>query len=162
MMTLSILQAEIPRRCNSCQKCLAAFSSGDPYWSVLQNAERQDFCISCWTEVSSTYDTIPCSLWKATIPLRKECILPAQTKLFSTLNLLKESLEKDPVETLLLALYLVRKRILTFRKDYKEGSQVFGLYEINSTEEIIAVKKVSLLNIDLKAIKQSIASKLAI
>ena len=70
--------------------------------------------------------------------------------------------EKDPIETLLLALYLVRKRVLTFRKDYVEGGQVFGLYEINSTEEMIAVKKVPLQSLDLTAIKLSIASKLTV
>lgn len=157
-MNISILQTEIPRRCNSCQKCLAAFSCGDHYCSVLENTGRHDFCLTCWSQMATP--PLRC-FWKATIPKKKEIVSPAQIKISSIIKLLKADLDKNPIEALLLALYLVRKRILTFRKDYVEGDQVFGLYEVISTEEMIAVKRVSLFNADLKTIKISIVSKLA-
>lgn len=164
-MTISILQTEIPRRFNSCQKCLAAFSSGDSYWSILENSGRQDFCTPCWTQIPNekvTNTQIPSArcFWKAVIPKKKENNSPAQTKIASAIDLLKDNIDQNHTEALLLALYLTRKRILIYRKDYVEGDQIFSLYEVLSTEEMIAVKKVSLRNIDLNSIKTSIASKL--
>lgn len=156
-MNISILQTEIPRRSNSCQKCLAAFSQGDFYCSILEQTSRQDFCISCWKEMELS----PAScFWKAAVPKRKEIISISQTKITSVIELLKAALDTNPAEALLLALYLVRKRALTFRRDYSEGDQVYGLYEVNATEEMIAVRKIPLNSIDLTSVKISIASKL--
>lgn len=158
-MTISILQTEIPRRCNSCQNCSAVFAGGDQYCSVLENIGRQDYCIPCWTQIHSPSSSSRC-FWKAAIPQKKENISISQNKIASTINLLKANIEKNPPEALLLALYLVRKRILILRKDFAEGDQIFGLFEVQATEEMIAVKRVSFSKIDIHATKASIASQL--
>ncbi len=156
-MNLSILQTDIPRRSKSCQKCTTVFSQGDNYCSVLEQTIRLDFCYTCWSEVK----LLPKSFfWKAIVPQKKDSIDSAQTKFADIIELLKEILEKNAAEALLLALYLVRKRALIFRKEHLVGDQLYALYEVNSTEEMIAVAKVPLSALDLTPLKLSIASKL--
>lgn len=157
-MTFSVLHAEIPRRCGNCRTCSTPFSSGDSYCSILKDTDRHDFCIACW----GRFQDIPSGChWKSTVPLKKETPSIPPTKFSVAVDLLRAGDAIEPAEAFLLALYLVRKRILAFRKDYRDGDRIFGLYEVISTEEMIPVRKVSLAGLDLESVKASIAFKLS-
>lgn len=153
---ISIIQTEIPRRSVSCQACLAAYSQGDTYYSILENGLRNDFCLSCWKKQAPSGNCV----WKATVPFKKEVALPSENKLANAIKLLKTTLTECPYEGLLLALYFARKRHIIFRKDFTENAQTFSLYEVAATEEIIQVEKVSLASIQIDTFKRSIAAKL--
>ncbi len=161
-----LLQPEIPRHCNHCIECQALLSPGSIYYSALLKTERFDYCNVCWhddtKEIQSKSYTC---YWKGVLPVRRGSISMPQTKGLRALEYLKTLLQ-NPIpdncnQALLLALYLVRKRILVFRKDFTDplGDQ-YSLFEVNETEEMLPVRKVSLLNLDLAALQGAIAEKL--
>lgn len=164
-MNLSLLPFQIPRRCNTCQECLAPLAMGETYFSRLTNGQREDFCNVCWNDNSKTIKEVSSNCqWKATLPTKKVTPTIPQTKQQNALALLKSLLQNPAEETLcearILALYLARKRVLIFRRDFAEESQLYSLFEVNNTEEMLAVKKVSLETISLKELQQAIATKL--
>lgn len=156
-MSSSILQIEIPRRCNRCRKCSKTFSQGDFYCSVLANAERHDFCLSCWNE---TQEQTSACYWKANIPFKKNISPPPQTKQERLVEMLKAANEDNPAEALLLALYLTRKKALIYRRDFIEAGLTYSLYETTAQEEMIAIKKIPFGELDLDGAKQALAEKI--
>jgi hypothetical protein len=164
-MNLSLLPFQIPRRCNLCQECQSPFENGENYFSRLTKGERQDFCAVCWNDESKNIqNTASNCQWNALIPLKKAVSVIPQTKQQFALAILKELLADSSQEThseaLVLALYLARKKVLLFRRDYVEDNQRHALFEVASTEEMLCVKRVPLDSIDLVKLQSVIAAKL--
>lgn len=154
---MHVLQTDIPRRSNCCQKCNNAFRPNDLYFSMLFKTCRQDFCQSCWND----FDRSNClCYWKASVPIRKCSINPPLSKQDRYLSLLKGAIEHNSDEAYLLALYLVRKKVLLSRKEYLQGADIFSLFEIASTEEMLTIKKASLSDGNLEALTSGLALKL--
>jgi hypothetical protein len=161
MISNTILQPEIPRRLNQCHKCGVAFSGGDGYSSQLTAAAaRQDFCIPCFTTVAAAPAT---SQWKGTVPIKQTVAAAAVplNKQQRLLELLKATIDEQPAEALLLALYLVRKKALLLRRDRVEAGCSYSMFEVAATAEIIAIRKTSLSQLDDTLLKESLAAKLA-
>ncbi|MGZ3733231.1 MAG: hypothetical protein ACXU9U_05790 [Parachlamydiaceae bacterium] len=142
-------------------------TKGRFYFSRLVNGVRQDFCLSCWNDDNkSLKESVSNCQWKAELPSKKEIPSIPQTKQENALALLKSLLsspvEETLVETRILALYLVRKRLLTFRRDFDEEGVRYSLFEVNATEEMLIVRKVSLEKANLPELQQTIATKLKI
>ncbi len=178
-MNLKAALIQLPRRSDSCQKCQARFERGNDYYSLLIGDDlvasknptlvRQDFCLSCWQLSSKENTDIPSgSYWKSTIPQRKSTPLTAQLKREeSALHLLKSAMHANKsqndltdVEVFFLALYLARRRTLTFRHEIDQGGTPFQLFEITETEELLALKKVNFDQVDLHILQKTLALKL--
>lgn len=163
-----IIQLEIPRHCNNCLDCQASLLPGSTYFSALVKTTRFDYCYNCWHDSSKNIQTQSSSChWKGNIPYRKTAISPPQTKQQRALEHLKTALQvptpENCHEALLLALYLVRKRFLVFRRDFlDETGDNYSLFEVIETEEMLPIKKVPLTNINLGSLQASIAEKLKI
>ncbi len=161
-----IIQLEIPRHCNNCLDCQAVLAPGSAYYSMLVKTDRLDFCYRCWHDESKDISSRPSTChWKGSIPERKSSAKPSLTRQERALEHLKSTL-LDPTpenssQALLLALFLVRKRFLVFRRDFvDESGDLYSLFEIIETGEMLAVKKVSLVNLDLVVLQAAIAEKL--
>ncbi len=165
-MNLNILTFQIPPRCNTCLECLAPLATkGRFYFSRLVNGTRQDFCLSCWNDDSKALkENVSNCHWKAEFPVKKEIPSIPQTKQQNALSLLKSLLNSPAEETFLeariLALYLARKRVLAFRRDFDEEGIRYSLFEVNATEEMLIVRKVPLAKANLLELQQTIATKL--
>jgi hypothetical protein len=161
-----IIQLEIPRHCNNCLDCQAVLAPGSAYYSMLVKTDRLDYCYLCWHDESKAISSRPSTCyWKGSIPMRKASAKPSLTKQERALEQLKSML-LDPTpenssQALLLALFLVRRRFLVFRRDFvDESGEVYSLFEVVETEEMLPVKKVPLVNLDLVGLQAAIAEKL--
>jgi len=65
---------------------------------------------------------------------------------------------EDRDEAFILALYLMRKRILCFRQEIDQLGERIQLYEVNATEEILPIKKVE--KVPIETVRERIAAKL--
>lgn len=161
---------EIPRRSGLCSHCAEKFPQGSFYHSALtiekkQNLKRQDYCSDCWKHLEpSIILSFQCH-WKAATPDKKENDQRFLCKEAYVLSLVKDRTESQNHEELVkrffLALYLVRKRILVQRKELEISKEIYILFEIVETEEIIPIKKIQPEKIDLNKIQLEIAEMLA-
>ena len=95
---------------------------GMEYYSVLLQQEnvytRYDFCVICWeTSAKNKFSDLAKTIWKAKVASKKEMEdLSIKTRDEKAFLLLKEALQKtcdeDWAETFVLALYLVRRKLL--------------------------------------------------
>ncbi len=161
-----IIQLEIPRHCNNCLDCQALLAPGTTYYSMLVKTDRLDFCYQCWHDECKAISSRPSTCyWKGSIPERKVSAKPSLTRQERALEQLKSML-LDPTpenssQALLLALYLVRRRFLVFRRDFvDESGELYSLFEVLETQEMLPVKKVPLVNLDLLSLQAAIAEKL--
>lgn len=161
---------EIPRRNSVCSARGEIFSSGEQYYSVVNEKEngaynRQDFCASCWEIVAQDVLDNKSTFWKAKIQEKKKDACSYKNRDDQALQLLKEvnasSVPEELQESFILALYLARKRLIAQRQQLQQDSgQVLILYEVLATEDMIAVLKLDFAKLDIQAIQQRLASKL--
>ncbi len=150
----SYIPVEIPKRNKLCSLNQEPFKAGDIYYSRLSvDYVREDFCAECWNK-KPLHMTM--TSWKGKVP-EKTKIEEKTDRLEKALLLVRET--DDPVERMILALFLVRKKWLYLRDEYKKGDKTIQLFEVVQTEEMLEIEKVLL---ELKdAEKQSaIAAKL--
>lgn len=165
---MSIL-IEIPRRNTTCDLGQEPFVQGMDYYSILQENQedktgliRKDFCAACWEKSERRHIH---SHWKGKVPNKQvEARERRDTKSWA-LEMLKEALLKDDedsqAEAFILALYLARKRHLFLRQELvRETGEVFFLYEVSFSEEMLAVKKMDLAKLQTAKIQQELAHKL--
>lgn len=169
-MTLSFLLS-IPRRNPRCARGQELLAPATDYYSVLSESEeggyvRHDFCSACW-EASAKQETQQQSKgsWKSRVPAKEAEVLRSADREHFALELLKTALasnsEEDQADAFILALYLTRKRLLQARQQLKQaGGQVVTLYEVVDTEEMLAVKKLPLSQLQVVTLQQRLAEKL--
>ena len=90
--------------------------------------------------------------------------VPAKTKLEEKTDRLEKALVllrdgEDPVEKMILALFLARKKWLHLRDEYKKGERTILLYEVVATEEMLEIEK-KVLELKDAEKQASIAAKL--
>lgn len=148
---------QIPKRSSCCCHGQEPFSEGMEYYSFIQRDKeniylRNDYCKTCWKEMQSSEKTF----WKGKIQpkLKDELKSSEETALLYLEDILTSGDKKQ--EAFILALYLVRKKILAFRKSI-DG---FDLYEKLETEEMLAIPKVPIAELNLADLQKSLAEKL--
>lgn len=148
---------QIPKRSTSCCHGQELFSEGMEYYSFIQREKentylRHDYCKNCWNEMQSPEKTF----WKGKIQHKvKDELKSSEEMAMLYLEGILASPDKKQ-EAFILALYLVRKKILAFRKSI-DG---FDLYEKLETEEILAIPKVAISELNLADLQKSLAEKL--
>lgn len=164
-------QIEIPKRSNACSQKQESFASGSTYFSVLTYAEdgslkRQDFCTACWDGLKNSPDLQAKTHWKSRVVGKKSDVDRNQDRDERALELLKDALtrntKEDNAEAFVLALYLARRRILSYRQQmqHEDGSMV-NLYEVAATEEMLCVRSVALSQLQVASLQKSLAAKLS-
>ncbi len=169
-------QLEIPRRASRCAKGGEEFIPGMDYFSCVTEAEngtfaRQDYCPACWKEGEG--EVAEGRLyWKSRVPSKKEESASAASRLQhlnrdeKILYLLGEALlsesRESKEEAFVLALYLARRRFLLLRRELvdKGKEQTVNLYEVAATEEMIAVPKIKLSELQIAQVQERVALKL--
>jgi hypothetical protein len=167
----NFFQIEIPKRDSHCKQCQTPLVPNMEYYSILlpenEGYQRCDFCSSCWEKSakekfsSSSVKTA----WKAKVAAKKEVEdLSTKTRDEKAIYLLKEGLqnpENDWAETFILALYLARRRILYLRQEiHQEDGSTLCIYEVASTEEMLPIRRQSLIGINFEEIQTKIAEKM--
>jgi hypothetical protein len=166
-------QIEIPRRSSSCAKGHESFAPGAEYYSVLVEGpngelQRQDFCLTCWDE-SARQESVKNarSYWKSKVPKKQVTEPLSRNRDERALQLLKQALNAETPhnheEAFVLALFLARSRVLYLRQllQQEDGSKI-NLYEVAATEEMLAVKKIDLPQLQIDKIQQQLAEKMNI
>ena len=168
MLLKNYSQIEIPKRGQTCAQGNELLTAGMEYYSVLIEDDegklvRRDYCPSCWQLVQKELNK-QSTHWKSKVPTKKEeACLPKQRD-ERAMVLLKHCLTKDSdearAEAFVLALYLARKRIVNLRQELaQEDGSTVSLYEIADTEEMLAVKKLRLPQLQTDKIQQELAKK---
>lgn len=166
-------QIEIPRRSTVCAVGQESFAPGSEYYSALVEGEngewkRQDFCLACW-EASAREECVKNarSYWKSKVPLKVESVPLSRNRDERALQLLKQALtiegSRNDEEAFVLALFLARSRVLFLRQQLQqEDGSTVNLYEVAATEEMLAVKKITLPQLQIEKIQQQLAAKMNI
>jgi hypothetical protein len=129
-----------------------------------EKLRRQDFCLTCWDK--KKLEERPLSSWKAKIPLEPPPTLSnQQDHLDHVLDLFQEALEtgteEAECEAYTLALYLTRKRKLTYRKEIKHQGKIGYLYENPETADVFFVKKVPLQSLEQHQIVDTLEKRIS-
>lgn len=130
-------QISIPKRAGFCGSCRAAFQSEQEIQSQLLEQDngwfRQDSCTECYKPLNSAV------VWKHTIGSREIIEPESRDHIDKALELLQRLIDGETQEefeeAFLLALYLVRKKILVHRVK-------MGLYENLETGDMYLVPKI--------------------
>lgn len=130
-------QIVIPKRALLCTLCKVPFSPGQEIQSALQEKEsewvRQDACLNCSAPTQGAV------VWKHTIGAEEKIQIENRDHIEKSLELLQKLIESDlqeeHEEAFLLALYLVRKKVLVHRVR-------MGLYENLETGDMYLIPKI--------------------
>ena len=151
------LLLQIPKRSSCCAHGKEPFKEGMEYYSFIQHEKdniyvRLDYCQNCWEEMKLPEKTF----WKGKIQRKIDNILKSAEE--SAMLYLEEILshQDKKAEAFILALYLVRKKLLAFRKSIEE----FDLYEKLETEKMLAIPKILISQLDLVLLQKNLAEKL--
>lgn len=138
------MKINIPRRNAFCQGCQKPFEVDQEIVSQLhEDFSRKDTCLSCFAQVKAT-------TWKQKYRQKLSVVQDDLDELSRAWELLQTS---EGEEAYILALYLVRKKILARR-----GKE--GLYEHLETGEMIKVEEVDLKQFSIPEIHNRLQSKL--
>lgn len=157
-----LFQIQIPRRNQRCSECEKSFAEGEKILSTLQEEKggwiRKDGCINC---VSPNNEGIR---W---ISRHKEIDKGKPTDEGEKgwnllLQMVKEKEFQKEEELFILALYLIRKKILIERKNpFKKEDRLWILCEHSESGEMIFIPKLDLAGLNLPAIQAQIKTRLA-
>lgn len=158
---MNYIPIEIPKRQRTCSQKGELLQPGMEYHSVLETTPqgwlRHDYCQQCWQERSTKEAH---TNWKGKVPA-KTVLEKKVDRLSQALDALKDNLtEKNLEEAYVLALFLHRKKWLALRGEKKKGDMTYLLYEIDATEEILAVPKLPLNSMNIAELQDKIAKKL--
>lgn len=153
---MTLHQIDIPRRSASCQQCSQKLANEEFYFSQLEESQRQDYCKCCWEQKSKATTCF----WKTRSQkaLSQSSALPIQKEMRALAHL-KETLGAGHTleEQFFLALFLARKKILTFKQEIVEYGTTYQLFEIATTAETLSVQKINMLTVDAAKVQVQIA-----
>jgi hypothetical protein len=161
----------IPKRSQRCGFNQEVLEPGSEYYSVVMEDEnglivRKDYCPTCW-ENSAKQEVLTKTrrYWKSKVP-KKQLELPkSQNREIAAFELMREALAskkpEDQAEAFILSLFLARKRILYIRQQLPQADgTIMTIYEVAATEEMIAIQKLPLSQLEVVKVQQRIAAKL--
>lgn len=161
----------IPKRSQRCGFNQEVLEPGAEYYSVVMEDDngqilRKDFCPTCW-EASAKKDIFVKTkkYWKSKVPAKQVELPKSQNREIAAFELLRESIvskkPEDQAEAFILALYLARKRMLYLRQQLRQADgSIMTIYEVAATEEMLAVKKLPLSQLEVVKVQQRLATKL--
>lgn len=159
MATKNQFQIVVPRRSQTCSQCGEKFAGGMSYYSSVAESEeeevvRSDTCEGCWKGSTGVY-------WKGRVPVKEEkakyADLDRDDRALAILkDCLREEGEAAKEEAFVLSLYLARQRRLLSRKALNDQQ----LYEVQGTEEILAIPILPLSSLQVEQVQGRIAEKL--
>jgi hypothetical protein len=158
---------EIPKRSTTCYKGKETLEPGEEYYSALLEDEtkpgyvRRDYCKKCWEDALKEEGKLFKSSWKAKVPPNTKVPKIKENYFEKAFRLLRDSMD-DPEqhgEAFLLALFLARKKKLLLRQEINKDGKLYYLYENPATEEMLAVRKVDLTEIQQDKIQADMARK---
>lgn len=162
---MSAIKIDIPRRARSCTAGKEEFLPGMNYFSLLTpqpgetSYQRQDFCHRCWEKTSPQKEGN--IYWQSTLAPKTESSDRSERSLhlLDRLRALQETADASSLATaFLLALLLVREKILHRKQEISSSAGCFLLYEVVDSGEILTVQKVSLSLTEVQKIEQEIRS----
>lgn len=171
MTTPSPFSQIIPRRSPRCVQNQEVLVPGADYYSVISEDDngafvRKDFCVACW-EASAKQECLKEAkgYWKSKVPAKQIEPQRSQNREILALDLLRQALTRntpeDQAEAFILALYLVRKRMIYMRQQLQQADgQVVTFYEVADNEEMLAVRKFPLSQLEIVTLQQRLAEKL--
>jgi len=142
------MKVKIPCRAQKCFVGDEKLQRGTKVYSLLEeeNGEylRSDYCESCWNEKKEKAPLSPNSIfWSVEVPSLEKMEENEQNEEKDMLTNLRELVdsedEDDTFMSFFLSLYLERKRQIVRR----ESTEEFIYYEVISTEEMLAIKRVN-------------------
>lgn len=160
---------EIPKRSRHCAESAETFLPGSEYYSILidkeeENWERMDFCLRCWAEAKQKWSEKVHTHWKSQIPPEQTKADLNKSRNEKALELLREAIQADTsdehAEAFILALYLVRCRVLALRQQLVREGVKIGLYEVIATEEMLPVRLLPLSQLQVNKLQEQLAKKL--
>ncbi len=148
-------QIAIPKRGIQCMQCKTPFQSGQEIQSQILEGEgewtRHDACLPCFSQIAGAV------IWKHTIGSEEKVAPENRDHIASTLELLQKLIEseskEDNEEAFLLALYLVRKKVLVHRVR-------MGLYENLESGDMFLVPKIDFSHFSAHAVQLRLQQKL--
>jgi len=161
-----MLLKELPKRNEICFHCHQKLSKTESCHSTLHYKaslhERKDYCAQCWklSEIKQKSEQAACR-WKmqAVKALPETFKVSLENNDERALYLLQHAL-LDPIEQYIIALSLLRKKILRFLEEITLENSLFERFQIMNTDQTLALMKVSLSNIDFEKVRRSISEKL--
>lgn len=164
----SKLTWNIPARSRRCCEDRELFGPETPYYTLLQQTEagqfaRYDYCEACWARKRQDNEiTDNATFWRGIVPGRKEQIKDQEELGERVLDLLRDAISEEETadEAFVLGLYLARLRKGIARQELRREGQVFTLYEIFDTSEVLCVPRVPLSRLQVDALQHRIASQL--
>lgn len=154
---------KIPRRKRHCDICKAVFSYTSPYDTVLieenEGWNRLDYCSKCW---SPHLKEGAKSHWRALVPAKNESTAPDENSFLNLVDHLRFFLEKgsNPSQAFILALYLLRKKVLQKRQELEHEGMLVTLYEVKNSDEILVVPHVDITNLDAAQLQNELQALL--
>jgi hypothetical protein len=148
-------QITIPKRSQSCMQCNKPFAPNQEIHSQVVEGEeewiRQDACVECFSPIENA------AKWKQVIDSNEKIVPENRDHIEKLLELLQKLIESeaasDHEEAFLLALYLVRKKVLVHRVR-------MGLYENAETGDMFLVPKIDFSHFSAHATQLRLQEKL--
>ena len=158
---------EIPKRSSTCYRGKENLVPGEEYFSALIEDDtkpgylRRDYCKKCWEEALKEDTKLFKSSWKAKVPANYKPPKIKENYFEKAFRVLRETMDtpENQGEAFLLALFLARKKKLILRQEIAKDGKTFYLYENPATEEMLAIRKVDLTEIQQEKIQADMARK---
>lgn len=170
MVAKTLFQIEIPRRNTQCFHAKETFTASMAFFSLLiedpeQGTIRRDYCQNCWNlSEHNALRTGDHTFWKGKVPQKVDAARLPTDQNERVFYLLREALLSDDLikheEAFVLALFLARRRLIALRQERKQEGETFLIYEVLDTEEMLAVKKIELHQLQVEAIQKTLAEKM--
>jgi hypothetical protein len=135
---------EVSRSGGHCTRCNAGLAEGQDYYAVLVEVpggfERKDFCPNCWEGPPADRFCF----WKSRVPVRekkKQTLFVNEAVLTSFFERLGR--QTDPVQLrfrFVLALMLMRKKLLRYEQTSRNGQQEFWQMRLVKTNALHQVE----------------------
>lgn len=154
---------EIDRATSHCVKCEKQFQEEQEYFSCLLDEQgrfvRRDFCPECWDGTAEAF-----SFWKTRVPPKDEPkkIFLDDSVLVDFFQRLQDEEAADRVQfRYIVALMLMRKKILKFQDIAHEGGQEFLVLKLRGDGTIHRVRDPQLSDEQLDDVKEQVTQLLA-
>lgn len=166
---MKLSRIEIPKRQPQCSGGDHPFLEGDKCYTLVFSDEerwnRQDLCEECWHTLKNRgLPDAARSYWQVKVPIKPPAEDLPKHKEERALVLLKRALAGNSLaeqnEAFILALYLARKKFLQYRQALDQLGECIYLYEIVDTEELLAIKKMSLDSDEIIRLQKRLAEML--
>jgi len=135
---------EVSRTTGRCSRCRNELAEREEYYAVLVETpdgfDRKDFCRSCWDDRPDE----PFCFWKARVPVRQKKKPPLWVNQDVLVNFFERlGTQSDPMRQrfrFVLALLLMRKKLLRYEQTIRNGEHEFWQMRLVATNSVHQVE----------------------